>query len=65
MEKHMARVERLNEHVKAHPTDYQAVIALLKARSDMIEHRGWLAMVERKKRIAEIRQKRKERKNVG
>ena len=64
MEKHIARVERLTEHVKSHPSDYQAVIALLKARSDMIEHRAWLAMVEKKKRIAEIKRQRKERQNA-
>jgi len=64
MEKHITRVQRLNEHVKAHPNDYQAVIALLKARSDMIEHRAWLAMVEKKKRIAEIKRQRKERQNA-
>ena len=61
MEKHIARVERLNEHVRAHPNDYQAVIALLKARSDMIEHRAWLSMVERRRRVAEIKARRKER----
>ena len=64
MEKHIARVERLTEHVKSHPNDYQSVIALLKARSDMIEHRAWLAMVEKKKRIAEINRQRKERQNA-
>ena len=55
------RVERLESHLREHPSDYQAVIALLKARSDMIEHRVWLRMVERKRRVAEIRKRRKER----
>lgn len=64
MEKHIAKVERLGEHIKSHPNDYQAVIAFLKARSDMIEHRAWLAMIEKKKVIAEIKRQRKEREDA-
>lgn len=64
MEKHIEKVVRLDNHVKTHPNDYQAVVALLRARSDLIEHRQWLAMVERKKRVAEIRRQRKERQNA-
>lgn len=60
MEKHIQKVVNLDAHVKEHPTDYQAVIALLKARSDLIEHRQYLRMVERKKRVAEVRRQRKE-----
>ena len=52
------RVDRLEKHVADHPTDYQSVIALLKARSDLIEHGQYMKMVERKKRVAEIRRKR-------
>ena len=58
---HIEKVERLEEHLKEHPTDYQAVVALLKRRSDLIEHRVWLRMIERKKKVAEIRKQRKER----
>lgn len=58
------KVVRLDAHVKEHPKDYQAVIALLRAKSDLIEHRSWLRMVERKKRVAEIRKQRKERQNA-
>ena len=65
--KHMnydKKVANLERHLEEHPTDYQAVIAHLKARSDAIEHRGWLRMVERHKRLAEVRRMRKERQNA-
>lgn len=58
------RVERLEAHLKGNPKDYQAVIAHMKARSDAIEHRTWLRMVERKKRVAEIRRQRREEHNA-
>lgn len=58
------KVVRLEEHLKEHPTDYQAVIALLKRRSDLIEHVAWLRMIERKKKIAEVRRQRKEKQNA-
>lgn len=61
MEKHIKRVQSLDAHVKEHPKDYQAVVALLKARSDAIEHRAWLRMIERKKAVAEIRKERRNR----
>lgn len=51
------KVERLEKHVKTHPTDYQAVIGLLKARSDLIEHGLYLQMIERKKKVAYYRRK--------
>lgn len=56
--KYEERVVRLEEHLKTHPTDYQAVVAHLKARSDLIEHRMYLRMIERKKRVAEVRRRR-------
>lgn len=59
--KHEQRVARLEEHLKEHPTDYQAVVAHLKARSDAIEHRAWLRMIERRKAVAEIRKERRNR----
>lgn len=58
--KYIEKVERLESHLKEHPTDYQAVVALLKRRSDLIEHRAWLKMIERRKKVAEIRKQRKE-----
>ena len=60
MKKHIEKVERLENHLKEHPTDYQTVIALLKAKSDLIEHAQYLKSVEKKKRIAEVRRQRKE-----
>lgn len=62
--KYIERVERLEEHLKEHPTDYQAVIALLKRRSDLIEHRAWLRMIERKKAVAEVRRQRREKEDA-
>lgn len=58
------KVANLERHLKEHPTDYQAVIAHLKARSDAIEHRAWLRMIERRKRLAEVKRMRKEREDA-
>lgn len=58
------KVERLEKHVKEHPTDYQAVIGLLKARSDLIEHGYYLQMVERKKKVAYYRRKLNEKRKL-
>lgn len=58
MEKHIEKVKKLEEHLKEHPTDYQAVIAHLKARSDAIDYAQKRKLIERHKRIAEIRRKR-------
>ena len=58
------RVTRLERHLADNPRDYQAVIAHLKARSDMIEHRNHMKMIERRRRVAEIRRERKERENA-
>ena len=62
--KYEDKVERLEVHLKDHPTDYEAVIAHLKARSDMYEHRAHQRMIERMKRVAEIKRQRKERKDA-
>ena len=62
--KYIEKVERLEEHLKEHPTDYQAVVALLKRRSDLIEHRAWLRMIERKKAVAEVRRQRREKEDA-
>ncbi len=53
--KHEERIERLKEHISEHPTDYQAVIGLLKANSDRIEHKLYMRKVEKLKRVAEYR----------
>lgn len=49
------RLNNLDKHIAKHPTDYQAVIARLKVRSDAIEHRMYLKKIERLKRVAEFR----------
>lgn len=59
--KYLQRVERLEEHLKEHPTDYQAVIAHMIAKSDLIEHGRYLQTIERQKRLAEIRRRRHEK----
>lgn len=62
--KYAERVVRLEKHLETHPTDYQAVVAHLKARSDLIEHRIYLKTNERKKRLAEIKRCRRERQHA-
>lgn len=64
MERYINKVVRLESHLKEHPTDYQAVVALLKRKSDVIEHRIWLKTIERKKRLAEVKRRRKEREDA-
>lgn len=54
------RLNRLHEHVKTHPADYQAVIAEVKLHSDLIEHKAYLRKIDRQRRVAEIRARRKE-----
>lgn len=49
------RLERLDSHITEHPTDYQAVIARLKLRSDAIEHEMHTKKIARLKRVAEYR----------
>lgn len=49
--------EKIAEHLKTHPTDYQSVISLYKARSKEIEKRIGARRIERLKRIAEWRER--------
>lgn len=57
MKDYIGRLERLDNHIVEHPTDYQAVIARLKVRSDAIEHEMYLKKTARLKRVAEYRRK--------
>lgn len=57
------RLEKMDKHLEEHPHDYQTVIARLKTQSDMIDHQMKKSSRMRLKRLAEIRRKRKERKN--
>lgn len=59
-ERLMGKADRLATHLQEHPKDYQAVIANLKVKSDLIEHKRYLEVIRRKKRIAEVRRQRKE-----
>lgn len=49
------KLNALDKHIEEHPTDYQAVIARLKTRSDAIEHQMYLRKIERLKRMSKYR----------
>lgn len=49
------KIEKLENHVKSNPKDYQAVVALLIARSDAIHHERKRKMDMRLKKVAEYR----------
>lgn len=49
------RLHKLDEHLREHPTDYQAVIARIKLNSDAIEHERKKKIDERLKKIAYYR----------
>lgn len=49
--------EKIAEHLKMHPTDYQSVISLYKTRSKEIEQGIGKRRIERLKRIAEWRER--------
>lgn len=51
------RSERIEEHLKTHPTDYQSVISLYKTRSKEIEQGIGKRRIEKLKRIAEWRER--------
>lgn len=49
------KIDNLKQHISEHPNDYQAVIGLLKANSDAIEHQLYERKIMRLKRVAEVR----------
>lgn len=49
------KLERLDEHLMRHPTDYQARIAKLKTYSNAVDHELYLRKVARLKKVAEYR----------
>ena len=53
------RLSNLDEHIRKHPTDYQAVISRLKIQSDAYENRMYKRKIARLKRLSEIRKMRK------
>ena len=52
---YVKKLERLDEHLKKHPKDYQARVSQLKTYSDAIEHELYLKRVERLKKVAKYR----------
>lgn len=54
---YIGKLERLDDHIRRHPKDYQSVIARLKTASDAVEHEMYLRRVERMKKLAEIRRR--------
>lgn len=60
IEKMVERADNLHEHVAENPADYQAVIAELKLRSDIIDKVRRERMNERLKEVARIRKRRKD-----
>ena len=49
------KLERLDNHIKRHPKDYQSVIARMKTYSDAVEHKIYLRRIERLRRISKHR----------
>jgi len=58
---YVEKITALEDHVKEHPKDYQAVIALMIARSDQYEYERKQKMIERKKNVAKYRRMLNER----
>lgn len=54
------KLERMDEHLRMHPNDYQTVIARLKTASDAYEHDLYKRKIYRMKRLAEVRRQLKE-----
>ena len=49
------KLERLDNHIKRHPKDYQSVISRMKTYSDAIEHEMYLKRIERIKKVERYR----------
>lgn len=50
----------LDEHLREHPHDYQAVISRMKVQSDAYEHEIYKRRIGRLARLSEIKKQRKE-----
>lgn len=48
---YLDKLERLDNHLKRHPKDYQSVIAKMKTYSDAVEHEMYLKRIERMKKV--------------
>lgn len=49
------KLERLDNHIKRHPKDYQSVISRMKTYSDAVEHEMYLKRIERIKKVERYR----------
>lgn len=58
-----AKIERMDNHLKDHPHDYQTVIARLKLASEAFDYEQRKKVVMRLKRVAEVRRQLKEIEN--
>ena len=57
-------IERLEQHIKEHPADYQSVIALFKQKSKAIEKKRQREANEMLRRIAECRRELNEKREL-
>lgn len=57
---YIEKLERMDEHLKRHPHDYQTVIAKMKLASDIYDHQLKRKRDERLKRLAEIKRRLRE-----
>lgn len=57
---YIEKLQKMDEHLKRHPCDYQTVIARLKLASDIYDHQKEKQKHERLKRLADIKKKLKE-----
>lgn len=57
---YVKKLDRMDEHLKEHPHDYQTVIARLKTASEAIDHQAKKQSDMRLKRVAEIRKRLRE-----
>ena len=62
---YVKKLERMDEHLKEHPHDYQTVISRLKTASDAYEHQRKRQRNWRLKRVAEVRRQLKEIEDSG
>lgn len=57
---YLERLDRMDEHLKKHPHDYQTVIARLKLVSDIYDHQVEKKRNERLRRLSEIKKRLRE-----
>lgn len=55
-----AKLERMDNHLREHPHDYQTVISRLKVASDAYDYQQKKKVDMRLKRVAEVRKQLKE-----